>query len=429
MKTRKKKLMFLYNNWDREHVIIEIFAKRIKKNLDINCYKVGMLDADLIKKIIQVRPNIVITFPVASYRQIIVYKFIKKMFKSIILTYTTEGYLDLENEEQVKMFCGIFDYSPELVDYHLFWGNRVSEVLGDKLLEQGKVKNREQMTVIGNPMYEKEEIVKLYSHNTLIQTLKSERKKFKQAVLIVTGFHGGSYEIQDIVSVGDVVDIKGKSKQQIMNDPMVKRYLDVAEKEKIYRREYLFKIIESAKKYPEVLYIVKYHPQEMMRIRTGQSNWVSYLNVLKGYKNIFVIDQNIPIGVVFPYCSMLVHYGSTVDMEAYLYKIPTLKFTMISDNDFLVESSNKLGATYLEDIFEGTLDLYVDLLLDGKNLFKENAEKERDLDDYMGYRIDQKYTPSQNLVDFLASDLKFNTINLSVKDYKELLKFIIRREV
>ena len=120
MRTRKKRLLFLYNNWDREHVIIEIFAKRIKKNLDINCYKVGMLDADLIKKIIQVRPNIVITFPVASYRQIIVYKFIKKMFKSIILTYTTEGYLDLENEEQVKMFCGIFDYSPELVDYHLF---------------------------------------------------------------------------------------------------------------------------------------------------------------------------------------------------------------------------------------------------------------------------------------------------------------------
>ncbi len=429
MGTGKKRLLFLYNNWDREHVIIEIFAKKIKKQLGIKCYKAGMLDADLIKKITQVRPNIVITFPVASYRQIIVYKFIKKMFKSIILTYTTEGYLDLENEEQVKVFCGIYDYSPTLVDYQLFWGNRVLEVLGSKLLEQNKVKRKEQMAVIGNPMYEKREIAKLYSHNALMQTLKRERKKYKQAVLIVTGFHGGSYSLKDIVSVGDIVNTKGKSKQEIINDPVVKKYLDVADKEKIYRKEYLSKVIESAKKYPEVLYIVKYHPQEMMRIRIGQANWVSYLNVLKGYKNIFIIDQNVPIGAVFPYCNMLMHYGSTVDMEAYLYKVPTVKFTMESNNDFLVESSDKLGATYLEDIFDGVLYPYVDLLLKGENLFKENAEKEKDLDDYMGYKIDQEYAPSQNLVDFLSSDLKYNKVNLNAEDYKEIIKFIVRREV
>lgn len=55
MATRKKRLLFLYNNWDREHVIIKIFAKKISKNLDIECYKVGILNGDLIKKIMQVR--------------------------------------------------------------------------------------------------------------------------------------------------------------------------------------------------------------------------------------------------------------------------------------------------------------------------------------------------------------------------------------
>lgn len=327
------------------------------------------------------------------------------------------------------MFCGIFDYSPALVDYQLFWGNRVSEVLGSKLLEQNKVKNKEQIVVIGNPMYEKNEIDKLYRNNAFLQVLKMERKKFKQAILVVTGFHGGSYKLKDIVSVGDIVNTKGKSKEEIINDPMVEKYKDAAEKEKMYRKEYISKVIESAKKYPDVLYIVKYHPQEMMRIRIGQANWVSYLNVLKGYKNILIIDKNISIGAILPCCNMLVHYGSTVDMEAYLYKIPTLKFIMESNNDFLVESSNKLGATYLEDIFSGTLSPYVDMLLEGKNLFKENAEKEKDLDDYMGYKMHQEYTPSQNLADFLSSDLKYNKINLNAEDYKEIAKFVVRREV
>lgn len=429
MGTRKRKLLFLYNNWDREHVIIEIFAKKINKNLDIKCYKVGMLDADLIKKIMQVRPNIVITFPIASYRQIVVYEFIKKMYNSIIMAYTTEGYLDLQNDEQVKMHCGVFDYSSSLIDYHLFWGTKVSEVLGTKLLGQNKVKRKEQIVVIGNPLYEKREITKLYSHNDYVQIMKRESKKYRKSVLIATGFHGGSYELKDIVSVGDIVDVKGKSKREVLNDPMVKKYQDAAEKEKIYRKEYISKVIESAKKYPEVLFIVKYHPQEIMRIRIGQPNWVRYLNTLKGYKNIVIVDQNIPIGAILPCCDFLVHYGSTVDMEAYIYKIPTLKFKMESDNDFLVQSSDKFSATYIENIFGGTLNLYIDMLLEGKNLFKENVEKEKDLNDYMGYKMDQEYTPSQNLVDFLSSDLKCNKIFLNAKDYIEIMKFIIRREV
>lgn len=429
MKIKMKRLLFLYNNWDREHVIIEIFARKIKQNLDIKCYKVGMLDADLIKKIMQVRPNLVITFPVGSYRQIVVYEFIKKMYSSIIMTYTVEGYLDLQNDEQVKMFCGVFDYSSSLIDYNLFWGSKVSEVLGSKLLEQNKVKSKEQIVVIGNPLYEKHEIAKLYSKNQYVQTMKRERKKYQKAILIATGFHGGSYELKDLVSVGDVVDIKGKSKQEILHDPMIKKYYDAAEKEKIYRKEYISKIIESAEKYPEVLFIVKYHPQEIMRIRIGQPNWVRYLNILRGHKNIVIVDRNIPIGAILPCCDFLVHYGSTVDMEAYIYKIPTLKFKMESDNDFMVQSSDKFSATYIENIFGGSLDPYIDMLLEDKNLFKENTEKEKDLNDYMNYKTNQEYTPSQNLVDFLSSNLEYSKIDLDLKDYKDIFKFIVKRKL
>lgn len=429
MATRKKRLLFLYNNWDREHVIIKIFAKKISKNLDIECYKVGILNGDLIKKIMQVRPNIVITFPVGSYRQIVVYEFIKKMYNSIIMTYTVEGYLDLQNDEQVNLFCGVFDYSSSLIDYHLFWGNKVKEVLGTKLLEQNKVKRQEQLVVIGNPLYEKKEIAKLYSNNEYVQILKRKKKIYQKLVLIATGFHTGSYELKDIVSVGDIVDTKGKSKQEVLNDPMVKKYWDAAEKEKVYRKEYISKIIESAEKYPEVLFIVKYHPQEIMRIRIGQPNWVRYLNVLRGHKNIVIVDQNIPIGALLPSCDFLVHYGSTVDMEAYIYRIPTLKFRMESDNDFLVQSSDKFSATYTENIFGGTLDPYIDMLLEGTNLFKENAEKEKDLNDFMSYKMDQEYTPSQNLIDFLSLELKYNKIALKLKDYRDILQFIIKREL
>lgn len=429
MKTRKRRLLFLYNNWDREHVIIEIFAKKIKKNLDIMCYKVGMLDADLIKKIVHVCPNIVITFPVGSYRQIVVYEFIKKMFNCIIMTYTIEGYLALQNDEQVKRSCGIFDYSSSLIDYHLFWGTKLAEVLGTKLLEQNKIKKKEQIVVIGYPLYEKGEIAKLYSNNDYVQIIKRERKRYRKLILVATGFYGGSYKLKDLVGVGDIVDIKGKSKQEILNDPMVRKYHDAAEKLKVYRKEYISKVIEAAKKYPEVLFIVKYHPQEIMRIRIGQPYWVSYLNALRGYKNIMIVDKNIPVGSILPYCDLLVHYGSTVDMEAYIYKVPTLKFKMESDNDYLSPSSDKHSATYIENIFGGTINPYIDMLLEEKNLFIENIEKENDLNDYMNYKMNQEYTPSQNMVDFLSSDLKYNKISLNLKDYKEILKFIINRKV
>lgn len=409
--------MFLYNNLERERVNIEF----VKEELELLGNKVHMMhlaSGDILRKLLKIRPDIIVTFPITTQNQIYIYTFAKIICGSIIVTFTTEGLIDFENRENLALSAGIYDYSDKLVDYHTFWGGLVAEKLGAILKEQKKLYDINRIRVFGNPMYEKERVLKYYGQNSLVQKLSdnSQRK-----VLILTGFHASCYERNEIINAQDIININNSSEEEI------NKVLESFMNQKIYLEHYIDNVLYAAKNNPDVLFLVKLHPQEIL-MHKGKRK-LPYLIQLENIKNIILIKESIPIGVLLSQVDMMVHYGSTVDLEAYIYNVPTLKLEWEAENKlFLVEGIRLTESTYYEDVCnEKGIDKYVKLINKNAVLYKKNELVEKQLFDCMNYKLDKEYYPSKNFALFLSSLSVRSKLRLGGKEYLEFFIWIFRQ--
>ncbi|MCI8314820.1 MAG: hypothetical protein HFH74_07250 [Lachnospiraceae bacterium] len=412
-----KKIFFLYNNYERERVIIERICAKFKL-MNISVFRGGITDKDIVKQLFQVRPHIIFTFPITTYTQIDIYMMAKIFFHSKIITFTTEGLAKFQEEEVAKVFAGFYDYPAGLVDYHTYWGRYAAKYIGRELYQQHKMQNWDQIRVFGNPMYEKD-------YSAFPKYRFSENVRIK--VLVLTGFHGSLYTEQDLLKAQDVVNVKVKSKKEILSDKTFKKYREMTLEEKKYSEKYMQHIIDAADNNPEVLFAIKLHPQEIL-IRQRTPYKLKYLKRMEHIENIQIIDESIPIGSLLPDFQLLVHYGSTVDLEAYIYKVPTLKLELRNvKNNFMSETNRVTASTYYADIDEqDAISKYVVKLKEGKDLFRKNQITEKQLYAYMNYMNEQTYKPSEQIADFLSKPLKFHRLNLSVFEKLRWMKWGIK---
>ena len=418
----KKRIVFLYNNYEREHVIIELISMELRK---YNCKvcEIGMTDPKCIKRVLLFRPQIIVTYPITTMMQKDIYTYIKKLLKCKIITYTTEGLFDYNKKDVIKIHAGTYDYSSDLIDYHVYWGKLAARKIGKELYLQKKLRSSKQIRVFGNPMYEKNKIQVYYQSNKYKDILR----KWNQVILVLTGFVTSEYTIKDYVNAQDIVNVKDKDRKGILNDPVLNEWLMATEHQKRYREKYIAAIVDAAKKNVDTLYVVKLHPQEML-FKKNRRTAIKYIECLKNIENILVIDESIPVGILLPYCNLMVHYGSTVDLEAYIYKVPTLKLELRNiSNDMLSETSRLTESTYYADVDEmDIIDKYTKGIKDGTVSFRTNSKIEKQLDDLMNYKVESNYKPSKEFARFLCSDLKGSTLDIKYFEWKALLSRLVK---
>ena len=139
-----------------------------------------------------------------------------------------------------------------------------------------------------------------------------------------------------------------------------------------------------------------------------------------------VVKESIPIGVLLSQVDFMVHYGSTVDLEAYIYGVPTLKLEWEAENKmFFVEGIRLTESTYYEDVRDKTaIDKYIRLLKKSVSLFRENKNVEKQLYECMNYKLNQEYYPSREFAIFLNSINKKNKLRLRKKEYINFFQWI-----
>lgn len=412
-----RRILFLYNNWEREHTIIERFSRELQKKKHVKVFQKKCFDVDLFPQLLKIRPHIIVTYPITTRRQIDIYMFAKICCHSIIITYTTEGLMDYHDEENIKCFAGMYDYQPELVDYHLFWGRAVARRLGYELYLQNKLLSKSQIRIIGNPMYEKD----CHVSPEICTLMHDSREK----ILVLTGFDASLYSKKSILNLQDVVDTLGKSREEIFRDKMLIEYFDMIEQERVYCDKYISHIVNAARKHQEILFIVKLHPHEIASVKVRHMK-LNYLDPLRGLENVKLIETSIPVSELLSVSRLMMHYGSTVDMESYIYRVPTLKLEQRGViNKHMIERCRRLTAsTYYENIDDsGILDKYAEKIENGEELFQQNNEIEKQLYEYMNYVLGKPYHPSRRMAEFLCSDLIFHKPDVELV---QRVRFIVK---
>ncbi len=415
-----KKILFLYNNYERERVIIDIISRELREYHNV-VQECGFTEKDMLSKVIKFNPDIIITYPITTYAQVQTYRVIKMICNCIMITFTTEGLADMRKREIVQLKAGHYDYSYRLIDYHLFWGNLFANKIGKELFDNKRIASKAQIKVFGNPMYETEKIQQYYAENNYMTRMK---KDSRIKVLVLTGFQNSEYTKQDMLRAQDIVNIK-KTKEEIEHDETFLMFCERFKKERMYRDKYISMIIDTAKRNPDVTFYVKLHPQEIKNVKEDRCK-ARYLSALKYIDNIVLIQESIPIGSLLKYCSLLVHYGSTVDLEAYLYQVPTLKLEdRNSNNVFTTAGARLTESTYYEDIDdEDAIQKYIEKIKIGKKLFRKSELAEKKLYAYMNYKEGKQYCPSEEMAAFLNSDLKKRRLKLTLDDIKEVVSIL-----
>lgn len=408
------KIMFLYNNLEREHINIK-FVKEELELLGNKVYLMHLASGDILRKLLKVRPDVIVTFPVTTQNQIYIYTFAKIICRSVIVTFTTEGLIDFENQESLTLSAGIYDYSDKLVDYHAFWGELVAERLGAVLQKQRKLSDTKRIRIFGNPMYEKDRILEYCGKNEIIRELSLNTKN---KVLILSGFHTSYYEKEEIINAQDIINTDNYDEEHI------NMILDSFRNQRLYLDKYIDNILFAAEKNQDVLFLVKLHPQEILMQKGNRK--LPYLEKLENISNVVIIKESIPIGVLLSQVDFMVHYGSTVDLEAYIYNVPTLKLEGKAENKlFFVEGIRLTDSTYYEDVQDKTgIDKYVQMLKRKVSLFKNNGEVENQLYEYMNYKMNQEYHPSKKFAVFLNSINKNDRLRLERKEYVNFYQWI-----
>ncbi len=387
MKNDCIRFLYIYNSFNRERFIIDTIERKLR-DLDstIVFEKCDVQNSYSVIKLFS--PNIVFTYPITTKIQIAPYMYAKVVKKSLIITFTTEGYCAI-NDKNLASLAGLYKYDSKLIDYHFFWGKLIANELGKRLYKQKKITDLTRIKVFGNPMYEIIEVRKDYVYNDAYEIIRGFKGK---RVLVLSGFHFSEYTKADLINAGDICR-EGDEKTL---DRVFNRVLNYRN----YRNQYFNSIENAIKKHKDTLFIVKPHPQELHFIPIWKDRF-EYLTKLPQYKNVLLLKEQMPIGQLLSNVDLMISYGSTSDLEAYIYGVPC---KVIAHKDQIINGMAFLDEDDLIKVDQKChLDEVIADLNNNKISFKRNKKIEQLLRDYMNYNYDEDYSPSLEMASFIIS--------------------------
>lgn len=392
----RKSIAFIVNHADREHSTYESIShciQTIDSEFEIKLY--DFRSADWVKNLILQEPSVILTFPFTAKGLSHPYYLFKYLFNTIIVTYRTEGIVNLENDAQKIWHIGLDSYDKGLVDYEVFWGRKTAESIGQILIENGRLTSSKQIKYFGHPSFEfykniQESDFESSLDHALLEKLRSYNKS--KTTLFATDFRTAEYTEKDILNAGDWFDHDAPDAEA-----QLQLALSSVSEFKRYRNDWISMLANSAQRNPDVLHIIKSHPVENAILKRKNIN---PYEPLLCQPNILYIMERVHIGELLRFAGLFFHYGSTTNIEAYLCKVPS----------FYIDASQYRKNRYLDfrDIAhsQGTIQLkdIPELICHHSKepiAFQSSKENEQFLRDFLSIDSLAEYNPSMRLAEFL----------------------------
>lgn len=401
------KILILYHIKEREYVICDILREVILENNPQN--EVYVEDFDACYRIYLYRPDVIVSTLPRDNLGASLLTFAKYLYGSVIITMPTEGLMSLD-EDILEKVIGYGEYDEKLVDYYFFWGKGMAEGMRPLLLRERKVSSADRVKTFGYIPYETKHMSK-YAHETaLIENLNKIINKYDKVFTFVTGFHNADITLQDRVNEGYFSDKDNIDKDEAQK---IETMIRINRK---YRDNYMRSVVEGAKQYPNILFIVKLHPVEVENIRLDSKYYYSqYENI----PNVFLVKEAIPISIILNITDVFFHYGSTAGMEAYIYRIPMVQLTNEDEN----KPKDCVGDVFFKShIMVNAEDTnIVQKVIDSDLVFFRLEETEEILYNLMNYKFDEEYKPAEKLAQFILEEKEAQKLSKENVYFKKIL--------
>ncbi|QTA87910.1 Radical SAM domain-containing protein [Desulfonema magnum] len=395
------KIVLILNHAEREIKTVEKVRSAIQKiNPQAEVHILEYRDPDFAIKTLDINPHIIMTFPFTAISTSYSFYILKHALNCVLICFRAEGLIIGDTSILIEALVGLEKYGNNFIDYEVFWGRNPAQLVGNALLERNKVSSIDRIKYFGCPFFEDytgpvRNVEKVLSSHIRSKLGQYQKEKI---LLFVTGFSYADYSPQEIIGCGDQVDRNAENAQEEFEDMLL-----VVERTKKLRQMWIDSIIKNALNYPELLFIIKTHPQENAHYKSKNLNPYS---AFQDYKNILLIIENIPFSSIIHECGILFHYASTTMLEAYLSKIPSVCIYS--------KELRKIHCKRLD--FPNELEIYSTTSVDIGDIpslisshvaepiqFKRNESVEKYLEDQINLKIGENYNPSERIAHFLLS--------------------------
>lgn len=402
-------LLFYYNNFEREQRIIQFISDELKRNeSDITIsYLQADSGIDTLFRIIELNPDIIFTFPITTEYQSVQYSYIKLLINPYIICFSTEGFFILNDNGEFENELGFYDYGENVIDEFIVWGSKPAEIYEKGLKKDGRMKKNDRISYFGYPLYEINRI-KDEEDDYIIELIKSNN--YERNILVLTGFDSADYDREVILNCEDLIDLKldPESKEKRI-DEIIEQNLNLKE----FRSKYVELICKLASRHPEWGFWVKLHPHEIKTRNIFSDKAFDYEKYFALFDNVKVISKNVPISGLLSQSDVLVHYGSTAFMEAYIYEKKDL--LLVGRNEKITQRNMTQCCMFVDE-----LDKIEEYL--GNDGFISDISIEKFIFEWTNYKKGEKYEPSKKIAEFILNTYHDN------KKKKIRLKDIIRVE-
>ena len=371
-----KKILLVLNKPNREIPIMELIKHNILELQPDAVVEIHeMCTPEFNRFVLKFRPDVILTFPFTCVGFSIRYYLIKFLFKTKIICFRAEGVIGLNSEYDAKWATGFDSYGPSLVDYELFWGPKMAEIVGDNLSLQNKISSLTRVRGVGYPRLEKYFVAGLeLSLSNFPKRIANKIKEYarENILLFITGFHLANYSRQNLF---DAKDLDAENN--------LDKLLEGVKISKRFRKDWIENIISVAKQNPRQLFIVKKHPIER---REDYAEFEVRDNILYIYEDINLED-------IIPFAGLLLHYGSTALVDSYLSKVPSVYVYTLANKQWYSD----LGWPSTEKVMINDLSAIVDKFLTGNIAFEMTLDIKCVMRDFFNIEDGKSYCPSREI--------------------------------
>ena len=395
----KKRILLQYHILSREYIIIESIRSELEKMGHI----VGFADFMDVEACLEFEPDIIVTHPIRTDTDVKCLSLMKVATNAIIIPMVAEGYYNWDNNIEVCMFVGLAKCSDKLIDYFFEWGSKVANVEGKRMYDLGKISSLDKVKVFGYIPYEKDITSKYYVNEKCLTEYSNWKTAYKDIFLCLTGFDSADLSIEDIYIEQSFSTDEG-TEEHNKEVEFYEKFFPYIRK---YREKYFDVIVALAEKFPDKGIVVKLHPVEIQRIKEREG---LFEDKFSKYSNIYIMKEAFPNALVLKDSKLMIHYGSTSALEAYIHEVPSVLLTdetwdvirpVAGDRRFFV-------GTWYMDIND--VNHILDNINDIKYIQDEKVEKIL----YSGFNWEKgkKYTPSKDIALFLDGQLEYSKLEL-----------------
>ncbi len=387
------RILLVLNKPNRELPIMQAIQRQIHRLQPDAQVEILGVEGRFYESVFQFRPDTILTFPFTSVGFAQLYYNFKRKLGCRIVCFRAEGILDIRGDEKnVEWTVGYDRYGKYLVDYELFWGPEMASVIGERLLAVGKISSSSRVIPVGYPRLETYFQKEPSAQNRLPDRIASKVAQYprNRVLLFLTGFHLANYSAQNLL---DAKDLDAENRMGEL--------LEAVERSKHYRAEWVKAVRQCCEDHAGALVLVKKHPNER-REDYADLETTDVENLVYAYEDF---DLNQLVASV----GLMVHYGSTSVVDAYLCGVPTVY--VAPDQPILWFTD--LGFVNSRSVALRGISAVVGDYLRGEVRFVEDKRIESILSGAFNIRPNKPYQPSYEIAKLLVRREEAQRIPLS----------------